>query len=63
MNSGPRRCVISVATEPFGRINLCGSGFNEGGWPAPWYVFRVQPSTVFAFATAEPLGTTKFQLD
>jgi hypothetical protein len=30
---------------------------------APWYVFRVQPSTVFAFGTAEPFGATKFQLD
>jgi Pyridoxamine 5'-phosphate oxidase len=30
--------------------------------PAPWYVFRVQPSTVFAFGTAEPFGATKFHL-
>ncbi|MGB9303981.1 MAG: hypothetical protein WCB92_09975 [Mycobacterium sp.] len=29
----------------------------------PWYVFRVQPSTVFAFGAAEPFGATKFQLD
>ena len=31
--------------------------------PAPWYVFRMQPSTVFAFGTSEPFGATKFQLD
>lgn len=31
--------------------------------PAPWYVFRVQPSTVFACGAAEPFGATKFQLD
>ncbi len=31
--------------------------------PAPWHVFRVQPSTVFAFGAAEPFGATKFQLD
>jgi hypothetical protein len=31
--------------------------------PAPWYVFRVRPSTVFAFGTSEPFGATKFQLD
>jgi hypothetical protein len=31
--------------------------------PAPWYVYRVQPSTVFALGTSEPFGATKFQLD
>jgi nitroimidazol reductase NimA-like FMN-containing flavoprotein (pyridoxamine 5'-phosphate oxidase superfamily) len=30
--------------------------------PAPWYVYRVQPSTVFALGTSEPYGATKFQL-
>ena len=31
--------------------------------PAPWYVVRVKPSTVFALGTSEPFGATKFQLD
>jgi nitroimidazol reductase NimA-like FMN-containing flavoprotein (pyridoxamine 5'-phosphate oxidase superfamily) len=30
--------------------------------PPPWYVYRVQPSTVFALGTSEPFGATKFQL-
>jgi hypothetical protein len=31
--------------------------------PAPWYVCRVKPLTVFALGTSEPFGATKFQLD
>jgi nitroimidazol reductase NimA-like FMN-containing flavoprotein (pyridoxamine 5'-phosphate oxidase superfamily) len=31
--------------------------------PAPWCVFRVEPSTLFALGTSEPFGATKFQLD
>jgi Pyridoxamine 5'-phosphate oxidase len=31
--------------------------------PAPWYLYRVKPSTVFALGTSEPFGATKFQLD
>jgi hypothetical protein len=31
--------------------------------PAPWHVYRVKPSTVFALGTSEPFGATKFQLD
>jgi Pyridoxamine 5'-phosphate oxidase len=31
--------------------------------PAPWYVYRVKPATVFALGTSEPFGATKFQLD
>jgi hypothetical protein len=31
--------------------------------PAPWYVYRLKPSTVFALGTSEPFGATKFQLD
>jgi Pyridoxamine 5'-phosphate oxidase len=30
--------------------------------PPPWYVYRIQPATVFAFGTAEPYGATKFDL-
>lgn len=30
--------------------------------PAPWHVYRVEPSTVFALGTSEPFGATKFQL-
>jgi hypothetical protein len=30
--------------------------------PPPWYLYRVQPSTVFALGTSEPFGATKFQL-
>lgn len=30
--------------------------------PAPWYLYRVRPSTVFALGTAEPFGATKFEL-
>ena len=30
--------------------------------PAPWYAYRLRPSTVFAFGTSEPFGATKFQL-
>ena len=31
--------------------------------PAPWYLYRVKPSTVFALGTSEPFGATKFHLD
>jgi hypothetical protein len=30
--------------------------------PAPWHVYRIEPSTVFALGTSEPFGATKFQL-
>ena len=30
--------------------------------PPPWFVYRITPSTVFAFATTEPGGATKFEL-
>ncbi|MGX9787312.1 pyridoxamine 5'-phosphate oxidase family protein [Mycobacterium sp. MMS18-G62] len=30
--------------------------------PPPWYVYRITPSTVFAFGTTEPYGATKFEL-
>jgi hypothetical protein len=30
--------------------------------PPPWHVYKVAPSTVFAFGTAEPFGATRFDL-
>ena len=30
--------------------------------PPPWHVYRIVPSTVFAFGTAEPYGATRFDL-
>lgn len=30
--------------------------------PAPWHVYRVRPTTVFAFGTAEPYGATRFEI-
>jgi hypothetical protein len=30
--------------------------------PAPWYVYRLRPATVFAFGTAEPFGATRFEV-
>ena len=30
--------------------------------PPPWHVYRVTPSTVYAFGTAEPGGATRFDL-
>jgi hypothetical protein len=30
--------------------------------PPPWYVYRLVPSTVYALATAEPHGATKFEV-
>lgn len=30
--------------------------------PPPWYVYRVEPTTVFALGTAEPYGATRFDL-
>jgi hypothetical protein len=35
----------------------------QSAGPAPWYVYRVEPSTVFALGTSEPFGATKFQFD
>jgi hypothetical protein len=35
----------------------------QSAGPAPWYVYRVKPSTVFALGTSDPFGATKFQLD
>jgi len=34
----------------------------QSAGPAPWHVYRVKPSTVFALGTSEPFGATKFQL-
>lgn len=31
--------------------------------PPPWNLYRLQPSTVFAFGTAEPFGATRFDLE
>lgn len=31
--------------------------------PPPWNVYRIVPSRVFAFGTAEPYGATRFDLD
>lgn len=30
--------------------------------PPPWHVYRVVPATVFALATSEPFGATRFDL-
>ena len=30
--------------------------------PPPWHVYKVTPTTVFAFGTAEPYGATRFDL-
>lgn len=30
--------------------------------PPPWYVYRVEPSRVFALGTSEPFGATKFDV-
>ena len=30
--------------------------------PPPWHVYRVTPTTVYAFGTAEPAGATRFDL-
>jgi hypothetical protein len=30
--------------------------------PPPWHVYKITPSTVYAFGTAEPYGATKFEL-
>ena len=34
----------------------------QSAGPPPWHVYRVQPSTVFAFGTSEPFGATRFQM-
>lgn len=31
--------------------------------PAPWHVYRVEPSTVYALGTSDPFGATRFGLD
>jgi hypothetical protein len=30
--------------------------------PPPWHVYKIAPSTVFAFGTAEPYGATRFDI-
>ena len=35
----------------------------QSAGPAPWHVYRVKPTTVFALGTSEPFGATAFQLD
>jgi hypothetical protein len=30
--------------------------------PPPWHVYKITPSTVFAFGTAEPYGATRFDI-
>ena len=30
--------------------------------PPPWHVYKITPSTVFAFGTAEPDGATRFDI-
>ncbi|OBG47221.1 pyridoxamine 5'-phosphate oxidase [Mycobacterium alsense] len=41
---------------------LTGPYSAPSAGPAPWHVYRVDPSTVFALGTSEPFGATKFQL-
>jgi hypothetical protein len=42
---------------------LTAEGSAPSAGPAPWYLYRVKPSTVYALGTSEPFGATKFQLD
>jgi Pyridoxamine 5'-phosphate oxidase len=30
--------------------------------PPPWYVYRIEPETVYAFGTEEPGGATKYEM-
>lgn len=30
--------------------------------PPPWYAYRITPTTVYAFGTAEPFGATRFEV-
>ncbi len=30
--------------------------------PPPWHVYKITPSTVFAFGTTEPYGATRFDI-
>jgi hypothetical protein len=67
-NSGELASVAEAFNEGSWPAEVAGDALTAeysapSAGPAPWYVFRLQPSTVFAFGTAEPFGATKFQLD
>ncbi len=41
---------------------LTGEYSAPSAGPPPWHVYRMSPATVFALATAEPSGATRFTL-
>jgi hypothetical protein len=93
--AGDRRCVVSLATEPFDlvlegvatqvtgtdELTAVADAYASHGWPArvegdaltaefsapsggkpPYYLYRVEPTRVYAFGTAAPGGATRFDL-
>jgi len=61
-------CTVAEAFNKDGwPAQLDGDAFTAeysapSAGPPPWYVYRIKPSTVFAFGTSEPYGATKFEL-
>jgi hypothetical protein len=66
-SGGPQRhtaWLTSINPDGSPHVTLLTAEFSApSAGPAPWHVYRLKSSTVFAFGTAEPFGATKFQLD
>jgi hypothetical protein len=63
---------LGSVAEAFGRAGwpptVEGEAFTAeysapSAGPPPWRVYRIKPSTVFAFGTSEPGGATRFQVE
>jgi hypothetical protein len=67
-DAGELACVAAAFARSGWPAEVAGDALSAeysapSAGAAPWYVYRVQPSRVFALATSEPFGATKFQLD
>jgi len=61
------RTVAAAFNKDGWPAQVDGDGFTAeysapSAGPPPWNVYRIKPSTVFAFGTSEPYGATKFEL-
>ena len=68
------RCTVTVATEPFDlvvegeaarvtddtELQRVAAAYADAGQP-PWHAYRVTPTTIYAFGTAEPYGATRWR--
>jgi hypothetical protein len=68
VDAGELTCVAEAFVRSGWPAEVAGDALTAeysapSAGPAPWYLYRVKPSTVFALGTSEPFGATKFHLD